>query len=670
MNFPPNPENGMIFESSPGQYYQYHSNSKSWKKLEGYGNIPLASASSDGLMSKDDYTKLQSLIIPPPRTTLTSDQCNTIFKEGQVTFVSSNDDLKIKTALDLHTKTDVVDEDFIIHDNTHGIDFTVNLDRLIEELNKRGNIIYRSTKGNRGPKGDRGDPGRDYLDTGPQGDPGINGKNAPYPGTLEQDFSEVEFSGKVKKAIVNIRNDEEDPKKLIVTMGNIGNPFACPNRVKWQNRSSPWLLCTNDAPLGCSFGEGECARQVCTTDLHYIDVTDILQMINDRYEVIMNNIKIEKEQLVKEWLTTLISMFSAQKSALCCAIESLKSKRKNQEIRDAWSNSRYSAAQAGYSFTVSDGRNETKYPKVIPHRTPSDYYPPNQSHIPHQQVKIAPGTSSAFDCDGCYGEITLDYTNVGSQNAIKFEFDSGKYTATIIQCCASYANIGSTGVFNLSFNSDSATQTYRLNDKGFFIGSAAEANYVGDSIAFKHDGGVIAMYLDSVITLGVSGKVVICIQPNHCFDNCPESGTSGTDLTNLTDPSAIMKASHLEFYERGWRVGNCCGAYLTVMGQKFIVVYRSIGTDMSCGGGEYSDTPAIAYFNSIFKKQIAIAWPTYDGDSFFGLPRNDGSSEIELIYDQTISEAIVSAIRLNNVHLKKGHPETVITHVVLPMVSV
>ncbi len=75
----------------------------------------------------------------------------------------------------------------------------------------------------------------------------------------------------------------------------------------------------------------------------------------------------------------------------------------------------------------------------------------------------------------------------------------------------------------------------------------------------------------------------------------------------MIDPTCSMAASHLEFYERGWRIGECCGAYVNVHGTGFLVIYRSIGIDMACGGGESLTTPCIAKFRELLGKQVAIA---------------------------------------------------------------
>jgi len=292
--FPPNPTDGMIFESSPGVFFQYSTSLRCWKKLEGLDNVGLATPSKPGLMSREDFQKIQDILIPPLETTITRDECNTVFREGQVKLESSKGDLDIEHHLKVHLPDGEIDgKDFVIHDNTFGIDFRINIDRLIEELEKRGNFRHLKTRGPAGDPGPRGDPGRDALETGPQGDPGDSGVNAPFPGTLVQDFT-LARQPDIRQAVVDIQNDEDNPKNLIVTIGNVGNPSACPKRVRWKNRNSPWLLAISDLPFQCPPDNAAC--RVCDTDLFYLDSTPLLEEIQSRYGEIINRIKSEKEE--------------------------------------------------------------------------------------------------------------------------------------------------------------------------------------------------------------------------------------------------------------------------------------------------------------------------------------------------------------------------------------
>jgi hypothetical protein len=202
--------------------------------------------------------------------------------------------------------------------------------------------------------------------------------------------------------------------------------------------------------------------------------------------------------------------------------------------------------------------------------------------------------------------------------------------------------------------------------------AAASAAYIGDNLSFKHQGGVASFYLNppppNGSAVSLNGGVRLCVQLAKCFEN-PSNVTSGSNVTISDLLSSYVRASHAEFYERGWRIGNACAAHTSVFGTQFIVVYRSLGTDTSCGGGEYSTTPFIKYFQDNLDEHVAIAWPTIDGDGFFGLPRDDGRLRIKLVYDKDLSDIIVNNINNDVIFKKIGDPKSVIKKVVVPILD-
>ena len=81
--FPPHPVDRMIVEVSIGVYYQYDAKQLTWVMLDNYGLfVAPATPIQDGLMTSDDYIKVQGLLLPPPQTTIQSDQCKFVFSEG------------------------------------------------------------------------------------------------------------------------------------------------------------------------------------------------------------------------------------------------------------------------------------------------------------------------------------------------------------------------------------------------------------------------------------------------------------------------------------------------------------------------------------------------------------------------------------------------------------
>jgi hypothetical protein len=680
--FPNNPSDGEVFEYSSGIYYQYSKATKSWKKIVGLTNVPLATSSNDGLMTKEDFNKLQSLMIPPPQTSLTADECNTVYKEGIVKIESSKNDLNIVSSLNVLNGPDKEKVDFIIHENTMGIDFSINMSRLIEELETRGKIKYRATVGDDGDQGERGKPGRDNIETGPRGPKGKNGKNAPFAGTLVQDYTVVDQT-KIKKVVVDIKNDPDDPRKLIVVFGNVGNLSACPDRIHWKNKKTPWLVAVKDKIGPCHFPSG-CYKNVCSTEIYYIDTTTIQDQIKERFVVLLTAAKVAREKLVREWLNAMSEMFNSQKQALCCAVEAIDSKEKNQVIRNSWSMARYAAAQAMYAFKLTSD-DDTKYPRADPQQNPQDFL----SNHPKPETggaKLNWDNPDTFKCNECFLIVDLLNYNVGQSKPISIDLPAGSYISTIIQCCPEYDRAGYSGRYNVKFvdhdaDGNKVQGMYSSNDKGYMDANTANASYTGESLAFRHYGGVVSFYLNppppNASAVSLSGGLKLCVQPTKCFESCsPPNPTSVTgsnvsvEPTVADLPSSYIRASHAAFYERGWRIKNACAAHTSVLGTQFIVVFRSIGTDVSCGGGEYSTTPFIKFFNNELNEQVAIAWPTIDGEGFFGLPRDDGHVKIQLVYDKDLSDMIVNNINSDIVFKTIGNPKGSIKKVVVPILDV
>lgn len=668
IQFPEHPDNGMVFEASPGIFYEYNKPANTWARLEGFENVGPATMSEPGLMTASDFKKVEGLLLPPLTTTIATQECGTTFNNGQLDIVSSENHLNVDVKLDLFKgKKSDSKVDFIIHENTFGIDFRVNIQRLIEELTTRGKIRYHASPGETGDAGDRGDRGVDNLETGPQGITGADGKNAPYPGVLSEDFNTIKVT--TSRAIVDIKNDETDPTSLIVTVANVGNPNACPTQANVVNQNSPWLLVTSDqAPVICPVSVG---CRICDTQLYYLNIADIFNDIESRYEVIIADIKKSKEDLVRVWLNKLIEMFNEQKQALCCAIEALASKQKNQETRNIMSGGRAAAAAAGYAFSVSSSPSNPSdlIPRSKPQCKPESIYPPPRSTDPSGDIIHNGGPG--FGCETCYVQATLRSGNVGESRALTFDLPAGSYVATIMQCCLNYNDYGSTGVYNIKFigsvldNGNQTQLTYQTLDRGTAPVETADQLYVGDSLTFTQAAdGQVSIWAESYISSSIDGELIVCIQPTSCFANCAPSSLAAA---KIVDPTCTMAASHLEFYERGWNIGECCGAYINVHGTGFLVVYRSIGIDMSCGGGESLTTPCIAKFNNEIGRHVAVAWPTTDGQTFFGLPR-DSSSTVDMVYDKSLSQAIIDIISSGSLYKKIGMPEKSITDVIVPIV--
>lgn len=772
IGFPQDPDDGEIFQVNDDLAYQYDENKKCWVRLSGLTNVKLADKNNPGLMSKEDFIKIENILLPSFDTTITGELCDDIrFQNGRVDLVSTKGDVEIDAALKVYNPDGVIEEkDFVIHNNTVGIDFRINMPRLLEELENRGTLTYKAPKGDKGDRGDRGEPGEDRVDVGPVGEKGQDGANAPFVGSLTEDLNEAVPTN---KAVVDIKNDEENPEKIIVTIGNIGNPGIGPSRVSWKNKQSNWVAGLSTFPLDCN------VPPECTSlgNVIYLDVTPILDKIQDKFGDALDEIKKQKEKVARDFIDRIASVFSEQRQAVCCALESSVSKKINQNIRNIMSNGRYQAAQAGYAFRVDSNKNDEyeRKPKRDPNHVPNpaSYLPDFQEPgDPNFNVVINGNLDQnviQFNCDDCFVQVLLDNTNLGPNRSVVVDLPAGVYVATIIDCCMYYNGTGGTGVFTLTHNNGSEVK--KIRNKGMFPEIEDRNEYIGESIAFNHSGGKVELYGEVLPSFGVGNGITICIQPSHCFqrgecadlmpitcdpeffvvgkypgksvthelgnddtsvaviydffnktsridvyhpaskkpenlvatsDNVVGSGSVifsyedvankgnqvlvditsleegaeftyalGCETTNIGDGSIFstirtsVKASHAAWYERGWRANTGCGAHIRVGDQEFIVIYKSIGTDCSCGGGEYEDTPFIrALLDANFGSQPAIAWPTIDGKTFFGLP-DDPNEEIVMEFDKLVSDEIVERIKKGEIISSIGDP-TVFKTVVLP----
>ena len=144
IKFPSDPEDGTIFELIPGVFYKYNSGSNCWTRLKGVDSLGLATPLTDGLMSKEDFTKLQNLIIPPPQATLKGEDCQTVFKSGTVALYSFDESLSVSSNPKIVNQTPQGPVGgavpWKLHSNTAGFDFRIPLNRIVEEIEERNRL--------------------------------------------------------------------------------------------------------------------------------------------------------------------------------------------------------------------------------------------------------------------------------------------------------------------------------------------------------------------------------------------------------------------------------------------------------------------------------------------------------------------------------------------------
>ena len=354
MDFPKNPTDGMIFESTIGVFYQYSTMTQSWYRIT-MPFIPMASPTNDGLMSSDDFIKLTGLIIPPPQIQLSFDDCDEVYSSGLLLLTGDRDGI---VQIVVHPEN--------LHENTAVIDFKVDTQKLVQRMLSLGTLRLTAPQGDQGPQGDPGTDGANALPVGPQGPDGKDGKNAPWPGTLSEETFEV---AQQNRAIVDIVAHEvsDTENYLTVYRANIGDPSACPDTILPKDIQSPWMLAFDTAPSSniqiTNPNTGSACGWACRSDLYYFDIDAIVQSVHTHWVSYLNDLKAQKEQLANTWLAAMMEMFNEQKSALCCAIEACKSRTRNVQTRQYIEQQRIQAALGNYQVIVG-GEQDKEYPPM------------------------------------------------------------------------------------------------------------------------------------------------------------------------------------------------------------------------------------------------------------------------------------------------------------------
>jgi hypothetical protein len=511
IKFPSNPENGTVFELIPGVYYKYSAGSNCWVRLKGVDSLGLATPLTDGLMSKEDYTKLQNLVIPPPQSTLKGEDCQTVFKSGTVALYSFDESLDISKNPKVINQTPQGEVGgpipWKLHRNTAGFDFRLPMGRI---------------------KGKRGEPGVDRLDTGPVGDDGAPGINSPFGGTLVTEAIPFELApGTANRAIVDVTTEEvsDDENYLVVTRANVGNPDACPTLVTPQDFNSALVVALNTLSGGKLIKDetvvsGDCALicRICASSLHHLNIEDLVCDIHDHFVVRINQLKLEKEALVRAWLGTMISLFSEQKAALCCALENCQSRKRNERTRQYIETQRIQAAAADFQLVIDGGADGRQ-------TTPMDSHKNCPVDIETVPPVVTEGDCLIINLDA---KIHITDARVQNSNAITTFLGSGAYVAEITDCCANFnasanspAFSGQTGIQYLAqLNVDGKTTVEKSvltfpNFGTFSNESAAKNAYQGVTLTFEHNGGDISFWLidEDGFTTNNAGTVQITIKP-------------------------------------------------------------------------------------------------------------------------------------------------------------
>lgn len=686
--FPTNPRHRMVFEPRPGLLFQYDATIRSWIKLAAAGAaIPLATPVEAGAMSAADLRKLNRLVIPAPASTITGTDCVAPYSSGNIGLFAGDEFLEVSGNVkvqNIDSKGDHISKDmpFKIHQNTYGFDFSVNLPALVNELKTRNQFKVVGKTGDKGPKGETGDPGLDSILSGPQGEQGDDGPSPPCTLGVEQDSLQVQPHEGMTKALVNARVvlDETDDSRYSIEFDRqtVGPGDFAADKLHVQTETSTWVLAvtgnqSTDGGDDVFCTQGLAAGQ--SQGLYYVDVDPLIDAIKQQFLVQVGNLKAGYESAVQFWVQTMSDLFDEQKQALCCALEHCLSIKKNAEVRQHIEGT--AAAAAGSANILLHSRDSADAVSLSSTRTlkqiggpdlcrggPGFPQYPNLGASAAAATQAVDGTPAPMAEPVGRATVTIDpLLNVTPSTAVLVPLAAGEYVAEIgkAEVVIDGQHRANVKVQSMVGGVKKATQ---FLDKGSFA-SLVEAKeaYEGLTLPFHHDGGLVGFWLPSAGERNTSGLIELWVEPKAKITAPkPVPVKEEAKTTQPLKPQKLvgpvtslcpMATNHLAWYERGWQEGSGCGCVINVMGQDFIVLRRSLGTDKSCGGGESNLEPCVAKFGS-----PAFAWPTFDGRKFVGVPVAD---VVTFELDQALSNLAVQKLVAGDVRDARGNLQGITT---------
>lgn len=285
----------------------------------------LASQLDAGLMSVDDFCKLNTIVIPPPFITITSNKCSTTIKGGIIGIVSGDSYIKVDSSVDIKQNEDGITPaeyesiPLKIHGNTYGIRFSLDIDRLSAYLIRNGRLILKGTVGVEGEVGETGAAGDDYILSGPKGNDGLPGTTPPINTVIQNETIDVVNVGSTGITDIQPIINNDGTYDLVLTRQPIGDTNVATNRISVNGTETNWAVVVQ--------GPG------ASRDPYYLDLGPIHTAIYSRATTYSELIKKGYEDAVKFWIKTMSDLFDSQKSALCCALDRCKSRIKNDSLR-------------------------------------------------------------------------------------------------------------------------------------------------------------------------------------------------------------------------------------------------------------------------------------------------------------------------------------------------
>ncbi len=678
--------------------------------------IPLATAVEDGAMSAIDFKKLNRLVLPPPQSSIIGTDCVSPFRSGTIGLYSGDKFVGVEGTVKVQNigpRGELLSQDmpFHIHQHTYGFDFTIDFPELVDELKLRRQFNVAGRKGDRGDKGKTGIQGPDQILTGPPGDNGQDGPAPPCQLAVEPDELLVEANEGMTKALVagKVVFDEEDPLKYKIVFDRqmVGPTGYAADKLHVQDDVSPWVLAVTgdqtDGPISDPRSQVACGAAVGAgraQKIYYVDMEPIVNAIRDRFLREAEIIKGSYQNVVKFWIQTMSDLFDEQKSALCCALEHCKSIKKNAEVRRDIES--LAASAAGTANVLLHGRDSDEAVNLSSTRTLKQIGGPDLCRggprFP-QFPNLETGGVGGFEGDernppeeGAEESLAAQHARAEAVReavvvldplihstlgtAVQVPLVAGDYAAVLTRADARIDGKHRANA-KIQHLNKGVLRSVQFLDKGEFTSVMdAKSAYEGLGLSFHHDGGMIWVWLPSLAPQSTSGAVELAIQPVAAPQQLPSfvapkespKPVAVQEALPVPAPPLVpaveeaapvdngvdcrMAVSHLAWYERGWESGNCCGLVINVLGQDYVVVKRSLGSESGCGGGESESEPCVAKFLPS-RGHPAFAWPTFDGKSFVPLPAGEF---VNFHFDEKLNDVVAQKIAEGEFEDGKGNP--------------
>ena len=472
--------------------------------------VPKATVIKDGLMSKEDFTKLNKLYFPTPSSTLSSEDCTSNtgaelrFKNGYMRlygseYISVEDKINLKN---INYQGDMISQltPYNIHTFTYGFNLNIDTDKLFRYLEDNKQVIIQGRKGPKGNKGPKGESGRDRILSGPQGDKGEDGNALPCSITVSPETVENTPVKGLGLAISDayIKVDPLNPKKysLVLVRKVVGREDLVADKLNVTGQSSTWLLVT--------------PSQAGVNNVFYLDIQPILNELKKQYDNRVQNLKEYYENRIAVWVQAMSDLFDQQKAALCCALQYCNSAQKNIETRRHIENLAAAALPDATLAFCSKTSADATFISADQACEKMDTDKPDC--FKRIDIICPPVTNAAISEKLENNTINISaINNIDSISAAKLELKAGKYVVTVTSTDSYISNNYSV---RLKLRYGSQGKTITLMDKGEYFSQNDSSNaYVGLTTEIDHDGGLVLAWTNTIGSSDNQGSTSLTFTP-------------------------------------------------------------------------------------------------------------------------------------------------------------